>query len=201
MSLDIKIDLRSFEIFSRRSLVAEVTFNGFRLFSWQQTDESIDNGIPEFTAIGQFGYEQWYVWSPEGRWVRQFVGGQESPAMAVPINRLVEVSEDAVRDTMGDALELTYHPTGKDDEIDIRLNGEKVLYWGAADDGSGEFIVFDAALSVYFGIWSASTHGFSAWSNGDCEGWPDTFDQDYLKKVCPMAYRALRNGWIAGGVA
>lgn len=200
MSLDIKIDFRKFDFPKANTFAADVVFNGFRLFSWHQTEVSIDNGFAEFTAIGQFGYEQWHVWSPEGCWVRQFVDGQESPAMAVPVNRLVEVSEDAVRDTMGDALALTYHPTGND-EFEVRLNGKDVLYWEQANDGSGEFIVFDADVSVFFGLWSASTHGFSQWNDGECDGWPDTFASEYMEKICPFAYRALRNGWIVGGEA
>lgn len=200
-NLDIKVNLSNLELFGRSSLCAEVSFNGVRLFSWHQTDESLEKGTREFTAIGQFGYEQWFVFSPEGRWVPQFVEGIESPEMIVPFDRLFAVSEEGVRDTMGDALDLTYHPTGVDGEVDVRLNGKDVLYWGDANDRSGEFILFDADVNHFFEFWSASTHGFSPWNEGECDGWPDTFDPSQMEKVCPLAYRALRNGWIVGGEA
>ncbi|QRM54734.1 hypothetical protein [Sinorhizobium sp. BG8] len=199
--MDIKVNLSNFELWGRSSLCAEVTFNDIRLFSWHQTDESLAKGTREFTAIGQFGYEQWFVFSPEGRWVRQMINGVESPEMIVPFDRLFEITEQAVRDTMGDALNLTYHPTGVDGEVAVHLDGKEVLFWGAANDESGGFIVFDADVSNFFQFWSASTHGFSAWNEGDCDGWPDTFDQSFMDRICPLAYRALHNGWIVGGAA
>jgi len=197
-NLDIKIEFHADNLYGIQSNLGEVKFNGMRLFSWIQTDESFETDTREFTAIGQFGYEQWFVWSPEGKWVPQFVDGVESACMTVPFSRIFAESDLAVRDTFGDALDLTYVPAVDCDpgDFDIQLDGRNVLFWGESIDWEGNYNILDAEAKYGFTRFSTSTHGFVPYNEGDCKWDISAYGAQYMEKVAPYAYRALKMGWI-----
>lgn len=156
------------------------------VFSWIK-NETTGN----FTAIGQSGYEEWMVFGPAAVWIPQFVDGKESPSMEIAEDQIATVSDMAVRQMFGDALNLDLVQT--DDGFASVLNGTAVLNWQLSDQGSDEYACIDAINGGMFGVWSASRHGFhEAEEVHDI----DTFPLTAIPMWSKFAYRAakLRGG-------
>lgn len=209
MSINLRIttEIRNSDGRNGNAIAINVLVNDIAVMVWHQTPDSI-GAEPKFTARAQFAPEEFRVFTPEYKWVAEYVEAEKTQRLEVAFGFLPAVIDNAVDKMFHGVsrLEITKSQFGYAviDPAQRHPGNREVMTWNqfdwkgpvictgwdinvpteeVAEDLDDTFVLFETDGRFTFG--QAYKHDYS-----------DEWDEREVENLTPHAFRAMREGWV-----